>query len=176
MGSVVLMETRLRRIGRNLVLVGYGAVTITLGRAIVAVFSDFNWSGRIAMGQRLAFGVDLMAALFLLGMLSGLRFVVSIARTNSESASNFKLAKLVSLGLASQSALFAFGLLAYVVNEATMKFPHTINPGFGSFGWWYPTIGGFLLAGIGYLLVTKSFGVQFVDVHYEVPDHGQTEN
>lgn len=82
MGSVVLMETRLRRIGRNLVLVGYGAVTITLGRAIVAVFSDFNWSGRIAMGQRLAFGVDLMAALFLLGMLSGLRFVVSIARTN----------------------------------------------------------------------------------------------
>jgi hypothetical protein len=170
------METRLRRIGRNLVLVGYGAVTITLCRAIVDVFSEFNWSGRIAMGQQLAFGVDLMVALFLLGMLSALRFVVWIARTNSESASNFKLAKLVSLGLASQSAFFAFGLLAYVVNEATMKFTYGINPGFRSFGWWYPTIGSILLAGIGYLLVTKSFGVQFVDVHNEVPDHGLTEN
>ena len=178
--SVVLMATASPQSGRNLVLIGYGAVTVSLCRVVFDLFSQLDWSTRLPPGQqikhRLGFGDDVMFIVLMLGLLLGVWFVLWVAKTSTESTEQTHLARVVSLVLAGQSALFAIGVLVNIVSNATLNFPHLTHPGFGAFGWTYPVPGGLLLAAVGYFKVWRALGARSIDIPDNVSAYGQDED
>ena len=177
--SVMPMATASPHSGRNLVLIGYGAVTVSLGRVVVDLFSQIDWSSRLLAGQRiehrLRFGEDVMFTFLMIALLLGVWFVLWVDKTSTKSTEHDSLAKVVSLVLAGQSALFAIGVLVNIVSTATLNFPHFSHPGFASFGWEYPVPGGLLLAAVGYFKVWRALGARSIDTSNNVPADSQVE-
>jgi hypothetical protein len=161
------MATTSLRSGRNLVLIGYGAVTVSLGRIVVDLFSQLDSSTRLSslqqMERRIGWGDDVMLTVLILGLLLGVCFAFRVAKTSTESTQETDLAKVVSLVLAGQSALFAIGVLVNIVNNATLNFAHFTHSSFGFYGWAYPVPGGLLLASAGYFKVWRAVGARSMD-------------
>jgi len=168
--NLLQMGTGLRRLGRDFVLAGYVAVVVTLGRAIVVLSEPRGSAQYVRALRRINQGYGLAFIMLVLGILASAVFVVWIAHANVDGAEQIKIAKVATSIFAIQSLLFCLGLLAYVINELTLKFPNLVHPGLAGFAWEYPMIFGLLLAAFGYLMVFKSLE----DRNSEVPDGAPT--
>jgi hypothetical protein len=163
------MGQRLRQLGRNVVLAGYLAVTVSLYRAIVDLYSEPKGSAQFTREiKRVNVGVEIAYIMLILGILTAALFVIWIAKSYIKGAEQFKIAKVATLVFAGQSVLFGLGLMAYVVNELTLDFPHLEHPGFAGFGWEYPLIGGLLLATVGYFMIFRSLNIRTSEALDEV--------
>ena len=151
-------------------LAGYVAVAVTLGRAVVVLSEPRGSAQYVRALRRINLGYGLAFIMLVLGILASAIFVVWITNANVNRTDQIKIAKIATSIFAIQSVLFCLGLLAYVVNELTLKFPNLVHPGLAGFAWEYPMIFGLLLAAIGYVMIFNSLE----DRSSEIPDGAPT--